>query len=229
MPPTLVTVVLLAALLSLGFWQLERMRQKQALFASFAAGTRTTVDLASLPPGSEARYQHARVAGRYDATHQILLDNMTHEGMVGYRVLTPLRFGADRTLLVDRGWIALGASREQIPDVAVNANDRTVAGRLDELPRAGIHLATQINADTGWPRVMSYPSMQEVLAVMAREVYPYILLLDADQPDGFVREWRPATFPPERHLGYAITWFALAGALLVSYTLTQVHRAGDEP
>ena len=224
LPATLATAVLFAALLSLGFWQLDRMRQKQALFAAFAAGSQSTVDLASLPPNAGARYQHARVFGRYDPQHQILLDNMTHEGMPGYRVLTPLRFGAEHTLLVDRGWIALGPSRQQIPDIAVGANDRSVAGRLDDLPRAGIHLAAVTNDSAGWPRVMSYPNMPEVMAVMAREIYPYVLLLDAGQPDGFVRDWRPATFPPERHLGYAVTWFGLALVLLIFYAVSQTHR-----
>src|SRR4030095_1031828 len=106
--PTLATLALMAALLTLGFWQLDRMREKEALFAAFAAGSRETVDLRSLPADRRARYQHAWVTGRFDSEHQILLDNMTHQGQVGYRVLTPLMFGADRTLLVDRGWIPIG-------------------------------------------------------------------------------------------------------------------------
>src|SRR5262245_39294340 len=223
--PTLATLALLAVLLTLGFWQLHRMREKQALFAAFAAGTHETVDLRSLPADTRARYQHSTVAGRYDSAHQILLDNMTHQGQVGYRVLTPLTFGADRTLLVDRGWIPLGESRQQLPQVKVGELDRTVSGRLDELPRAGIHLAAQLEPNAPWPRVLSYPTMQEILAALPRDIYPYILLLDADQPDGFVREWQPATFPPARHLGYAVTWFALAAALLIIYVLTHLKRS----
>jgi len=66
--------------------------------------------------------------------------------------------------------------------------------------------------------------MQEVLAALSREAYPYILLLDQDQADGFVREWQPATFPPQRHLGYAVTWFAMAAALLILYVATHLRR-----
>jgi surfeit locus 1 family protein len=202
------------------------MREKQALFAAFAAGTHETVDLRSLPADARARYQHSTIVGRYDSEHQILLDNMTHEGQVGYRVLTPLTFGADRTVLVDRGWIPMGESRARIPEVPVDERDRSVSGRLDELPRAGIHLAPPpAGPNAPWPRVLSYPTMPEIQAALPRDFYPYLLLLDADQPDGFVREWQPATFPPARHLGYAVTWFALAAALLIIYGVTHLKRS----
>jgi surfeit locus 1 family protein len=226
---TFATLAMLAVLLTLGFWQLDRMREKQVLFAEFAAGTRETIDLRSLRSDTSARYQHAAVTGRYDSDHQILLDNMTHQGQVGYRVLTPLGFGAGRTVLVDRGWIPMGESRARLPKITVGDQDRSVSGRLDELPRAGIHLAAPPEPDAPWPRVLSYPTMQEILAVLPRELYPYILLLDADQADGFVREWQPATFPPARHLGYAVTWFALAATLLIIYVATHLKRGDAGP
>src|SRR5262249_50742302 len=159
-----------------------------------------------------------------DGEHQVLLDNMTHAGQVGYRVLTPLTYGVDRTVLVDRGWIPMGPSRALVPDARVSADARKVAGRLDELPRAGIHLAATPAPNSPWPKVLSYPTMQEIHAVLPRVLFPYILLLDADQPDGYVREWQPSTFPPSRHLGYAITWFALAATLLVIYVGTHLRH-----
>jgi surfeit locus 1 family protein len=52
-----------------------------------------------------------------------------------------------------------------------------------------------------------------------------LLLLDAGAPDGFEREWRPAMrFGPERHLGYAIQWFALALALTVIFVALSLQR-----
>ena len=43
----------------------------------------------------------------------------------------------------------------------------------------------------------------------------YQLLLDAEMPDGYVRQWQLRMLSPERHVGYAIQWFSLAGTLLV--------------
>src|SRR6185312_3122531 len=44
--------------------------------------------------------------------------------------------------------------------------------------------------------------------------YPVVLRLAADQPYGFLRDWVIATVSPERHLGYAIQWWVMAGVLL---------------
>jgi cytochrome oxidase assembly protein ShyY1 len=53
-------------------------------------------------------------------------------------------------------------------------------------------------------------------------VFDYQLLLDAGMPDGFVREWRAPGVAPERHLGYAGQWWALAigavaAAIVIAY------------
>ena len=224
---TVVAVVLIAALLGLGRWQLERMREKQALFAAFAAGGDATVQLTNVPAGGGERYQHVVADGRYDSTQQFLLDNMTHAGRAGYRVLTPLLTDAGPIVLVDRGWLPTGATRAELPNVAIGGQPRRIVGRLDDLPRPGIELEATAQNGT-WPRVLSYPRMSDLSRALQRPLHPQIILLDADQPAGFVRQWRPSTFPPERHLGYAVTWFALAAALTVIYLVTNLRQYPDK-
>jgi surfeit locus 1 family protein len=48
--------------------------------------------------------------------------------------------------------------------------------------------------------------------------------LDADEPDGFLRDWRPQLLSPEKHLGYAMQWFAMALALVVIYVVVNLRR-----
>ena len=225
--PGLLLAVFFCLSLALGRWQLHRMHEKEALFADFASGKSTTEPLSRVDPDSVARYQHVIVLGRYDTAHQVLLDNMTHDGQVGYRVLTPLSLtshkeGAATAVLVDRGWIPAGVTREQLPDVTIGENMRGLSGILDDPPRAGIRMKAA--PGSGWPRVMSYPSMDELRQALDRHLFPRIILLDADQADGFVREWKPSTFPPERHLGYAITWFCLAATVAVVAGILFVPR-----
>ncbi len=224
---TVATVVLIAALLSLGRWQLERMREKQALYAAFAAGGAATVQLTDVPAGGGERYQHVAADGRYDSSQQFLLDNMTHAGRAGYHVLTPLLTNAGRIVLVDRGWLPTGTTRADLPNVAIGEEYRRIVGRLDYLPRAGIELESTAQNVT-WPRVLSYPRLRDLSGALQRPLDPQIILLDADQPAGFVREWRPSSFPPERHLGYAVTWFALAAALAVIYLVTNARQNSNK-
>jgi surfeit locus 1 family protein len=236
----LLTAAALAACVSLGWWQVGRAREKQAMIASFARGTQTSVELTGdVGVDDLPRYQHVRTLGHYEPARQVLLDNMpSRDGYPGYRVLTPfVRDGYDRLLLVDRGWVPLGASREVLPAVAVDAGHRAVSGRLDQLPVPGVRVGEAAAAgDVRWPRVLNFPRQADVERVLGAPVESRILLLDPAAPDGFERVWRPAMgFGPERHLGYAIQWFALALVAVVIFIALSLERLppdtshGDAP
>jgi cytochrome oxidase assembly protein ShyY1 len=40
-----------------------------------------------------------------------------------------------------------------------------------------------------------------------------VVLLDASEPDGYLRDWQPPGFPPARRIAYAVQWFGLAAAV----------------
>ncbi len=225
----LAVCVVIAAALALANWQLGRAREKQALIDAFDRGLERTAVLGGGSVESLPRYHHLSVRGRYDPAHQVLIDNMpSSTGRAGFRVLTPLRReDGGRPLLVDRGWVPLGLRREVLPEVTIDAGPRTVAGRLDQLPVPGIRVgAADTPGDTRWPRVLLFPTFDDLERVLGEPVEPRILLLDADQPGGYERVWRPALeFPPERHLGYAVQWLALALAALVVFIALSLERA----
>jgi len=229
------TALGLAVFVSLGYWQLGRAHEKQARFDAFMAGGQQTVDATGLGFDELARYQHVRLRGSYDATRQILLDNMPSvAGRPGYRVLTPLEREDGRGwVLVDRGWVPLGTTREDLPDVAVGVGKREVSGTLDALPIPGLRVGPAESPGAGrWPRVLLFPTEADVEAVLDTDVEPRIILLDAGAPDGFERKWRPSLgFGPERHLGYAIQWFAfglVTAILFIALNLRRV-RADEDP
>ncbi len=218
---TLIALAGVVVLCALGSWQVARYHEVQALWASYAAGTDREIELprASVPP---PRYSHARIRGRYLTERQILLDSMMHEGEAGYRVLTPLEREHGETVLVDRGWVPRRASGK-MPDLGVTTDTVEVTGRMDLLPGRGVDLPPAPSKD--WPRLLSYPKLDEVERALGRPLYPQILLLDPELPGGFVREWQPPGFAPARHLGYAITWFACALTLVGLYV--QRSRRAD--
>jgi surfeit locus 1 family protein len=222
----------MALFLRLGFWQLDRADQKQALLDQYQIGQQSQVEITSSNADRLARYQRVRVTGRYDPAHQILLDNMpSHSGQPGYRVLTPLQTSVG-WVLVDRGWLPLGRSREQLPDIGVTPDERTITGTMDALPRAGLQLETPlIDPNTPWPRVLSFPTQAALEQQLGHELLPGLLLLDASQPDGYQRVWEAHLgFKPERHVGYAVQWFALAAAALILFLVISVRtkKATDE-
>lgn len=211
---TLLAVIGIALFSSLGRWQLNRAEEKRILFEGFETGSVATVEL---PTGLSTvdRYQRVRTAGRYDATRQLLLDNMTHNSVPGYHVLTPLVRDDATVVLVDRGFVPASGDRSALPALPVGEEPRRVTGRADTLPRPAVELPSPVG--TGWPRLISFPTTEQVTAILGTRVHPQVLLLDADQPDGFARDWQPPGMTPDRHIGYAVQWFGLAVAVAVTW------------
>jgi len=223
---TLLTLVLLALLISLGRWQLRRADEKRVLYDSFASGSDATRPIeAATPP--LPRYQHLAAAGHYDDSRQVLIDNMVESEQAGYFVITPFELQGGGWILVNRGWVPVGASRAQLPAIPVNAQARTLHGRADNLPSPGIQLGTRGVLAPPYPVVASFPTHEEIAALLKEARWARaadLILLDPGEPDGYVRRWSPPGFPPMRHIGYAVQWFGLATALFVIYIVTNSRR-----
>ena len=227
-------LLLLALFLSLGQWQLRRAAEKTLVFDRFATAESlpaltTPIDGQRL---EEYRYRSLALSGRYDSSRQLLLDSMIHEGQVGYYVLTPFRpLRAERWLLVNRGWVRADPDRRVLPQLAVSEAVREVRGRIDTLPRPGLRLEAAVaDAADGWPQVVFFPSNDELEERLGEPLFGYQLWLDPEYADGFVREWAPRTLAPERHVGYAVQWFGLAGVLVAMAVVLGVaaaKRRGD--
>jgi surfeit locus 1 family protein len=224
---TLLTIALIALLLSLGHWQLRRADEKRALYDAFAAGTDSTrvVDFRTPPV---PRYQHIQATGKYDPTRQILIDNMSNaEGRAGYFVITPFELEDGGWILVNRGWLAMGASRAERPPVEVSAGVRELHGRADNLPRAGIQMGERLRLAPPYPVVANFPTHAEIAQLLHEISFSpatELVLLDAGDPDGYLRQWQAPGLPPMRHVAYAVQWFALALTLAIIYVLTNLRR-----
>jgi surfeit locus 1 family protein len=208
-PRLLPTLAMLAAVVLfalLGRWQLGRADEKRALQEEFArAGP--AVELRKLPEDAP-RFQRVSARGHYDAAHQFLLDNRMYGGRPGMQVLTPLVLADGSAVIVNRGWLPHGASRRRLPAVPVGGELREVAGRIDRLPRPPVEL--EARSPEAWPKLVQYPKMHELAALLERELHPRMILLDPWEPDGYARDWTPPGSPPARNLAYAVQWFAFS-------------------
>ena len=92
---------------------------------------------------------------------------------------------------------------------------RTINGRIGQLPKIGIRNTQIFSNDKSWPRITHFPTLDEISIELKREIFPFILLLSSDDPDGFKREWKPIQSGPKTHYFYAIQWFLMALVLLI--------------
>jgi surfeit locus 1 family protein len=208
---------------ALGNWQLGRAEEKRELAGHFDAGG-PPIDWQQLPPDAP-RYQRVSLRGQYDPGHQFLLDNRSFESVAGVEVLTPLLLDDGTAVLVNRGWQPFGATRQDFPDVAVDGEKRTVVGRHDELPRPGIWLKAP--PATGWPRLVQYPTMAELADALGRKLATRQVLLDPGVPDGYVRAWTVAGTSVDRHIGYAVQWFAFAAVAAALWFVLSFRKPGE--
>lgn len=225
-------LLLLALLCSLGFWQLERGDQKRVLLErQQAAATAETLDLNQQTEIDKEllRYRPVMLTGHYDGAHQVLIDNQILDGKPGYLVLTPfVPDSGQPAVLVNRGWIALGASREALPDIAINAPIQQVVGRINHFPEPGIRLkGAEIPGET-WPVRVQVVDSELLAAKLGYALADFQIELDPMQAEGYQRQWKIAVaIPPEKHRAYAVQWFGLAltlTALFIWNSSRKQHR-----
>lgn len=223
--PTVLATAAVIAFAALGAWQLERAAEKRALARDFSAGG-PAIPWRQLPADAP-RFQRVMLRGRYDPAHQFLLDNRSHESVAGVEVLTPFLLDDGDVVLVNRGWLPFGRTRQEVPAVDVGGESRAITGRIDDLPRPGIWLEGP--ASTGWPRLVQYPTMDELSAALGRPLAPRQVLLDPGNPDGYVLDWAVPGTPPDRHLGYAVQWFAFAALAGAIWFVLGFRKSGETP
>jgi surfeit locus 1 family protein len=219
---TVLTIAACFAFVSLGRWQWHRGEAREMQIIAFSRGTDRALPLGSRALTDVPRFQRVSTSGQFDTQHQFLLDNMGHEGQAGYQVLTPFTLTDGRVVMVDRGWVPFTGYRERLPDIHLDVAqaNTTLIGRVDELPVAGLAAGKSPPPhDASWPKVTSFPSSQELGAALGHAVEPRVVLLDAKEPNGYVRDWHPPGLEPERHWSYAVQWWAFAAVALVLWAL----------
>jgi surfeit locus 1 family protein len=223
---TALMLVLCLAFIGLGRWQWRRGTQREAQQERFERGARRVMSLGSMPLDRVPDYQRVSLTGTYDRAHQFLIDNMSHRGMDGYQVLTPLDRPDGEVVLVDRGWLPFLGSRSQLPDITLKSTGPvTVLGRLGDLPVAGLAFGRAPPPATGpWPRVTSFPSLRQLSRALGRPLAGHIVLLDPHAPDGYVRDWRLPGMPALRNFAYAFQWWCFAVAAVVIWLMVSSKR-----
>ena len=230
--PTTAAVLAIAAFSWLGVWQLDRAGEKEQLGGTFASRTSDAPillneRLSATPSEFEPewwRYRRVEVSGEPLGTRQYLLDNRTRSGVAGYHVYVPMLVtGPERLVLVNRGWTETGPSRDHRPDVSLGTTELVVSGIVD-YPRRTLLLGDDGYAQSTWPKVVQRLDLEKTERDLGRQVLPFVVLMDAELPHGFVREWTPYLgIGPSRHRGYAFQWFSLAAAVAVVWIVVKVR------
>ena len=209
---TVASALVFAALIALGVWQVQRLQWKQGLIAeAAAAAARPAAPLADVVRGGDPEFRRVVVTCPGLATAPFVELQTIDQGQAGVRLVSACPTGGD-VYLVDRGFVAdvISARPPVSADAApvrIEAVVRTTPGPGPmALPPEGRRFYARDSV--AMARALGVEGVTPVTLFATTSSNPEWLALQPSAP--------PAAFS-NNHLGYAITWFGLALALLGVY------------
>jgi cytochrome oxidase assembly protein ShyY1 len=225
--PTLVVALLLPLLVSLGFWQLGRGAEKSALLHTYAE-RRAAEPMASteLPHTEDPAFRRVRLHGQFDAAHSLLLDNRQRDGKVGVELLQPFQDQATGFwLLVNRGWLPW-PDRRTPPQFTTPAQALSLDAWVYVSPGATFQLHADPDSTT-WPQLITAVEPTKLWSALGREGFAYELRAENSLAT-YGADWPIVATGPEKHIAYAVQWFAMSIALLGLFIYLGWHNAKEK-
>lgn len=230
----IVMLCVVGLLFGLGTWQVMRLGQKEALIARMEE--RINAPVRALPPATEWTtldpeewdYRQVEFAGGFVPGHDVLVFTNLSEpqgtyGGPGYWVMTPFSLDTGGYVWINRGFVPEAqkkhfTARDTAPQGFVRLEG---IARKSEMPNA-FTPAADPSRHVEWVRnvdrlsQLSDPGIEPMLQ----------LYVDLERSDGeaLPQAGETTLTVPNRHLGYAITWFGLGLVTLVSLGYWLRHR-----
>lgn len=217
--PTIITFICVAILVALGTWQVQRLQWKNHIIADLEQSYTNNQDLAKSKLGEVDRgndmFAYGSVHGRLLRDKAVLVGPRILDGRSGYHLLIPVMVDEQtRPLFVNAGWVSDMWNDTLDERLALLPAEVTVRG-LARYPDWSSFTSNNSPANDLWFR----PDPLEI--AKAKDLpNPYRILLYADKIDPPLQDvtaneehW----LPRNKHLQYALFWYALALAMLGVY------------
>jgi cytochrome oxidase assembly protein ShyY1 len=229
---TAFTLVMVALFAGLGIWQLQRRVEKHALIAALTE--RLAAAPEALPPPAQWRALSPAVDEfrrvRFTATYAPLPDAMVYSSGSAVRediagpgtwVFVPGRLATGEIVVINAGFVQNTMQERPQQDRAVarlaTGAPVTLTGYIRFPEKAGLLTpAENLNKRLWFTR--DHLAMARALGW--GEVAPFYIDLEAPVPESGIPKPGPLEVHlKDDHLQYAITWFALAGAVVMAFGL----------
>ncbi|MEV8342144.1 SURF1 family cytochrome oxidase biogenesis protein [Streptomyces niveus] len=232
---TLLALVLIPAMIELGFWQLHRHQHRVAqntLIANNLKAKPVPVTELTSPGHTVPRadyWRQVEATGRYDTEHQVVVRRRTNtDETVGFHVLTPFVLADGRAVLVNRGWVPFGADQRTFPDIpAAPKGEVTVTGRLKADETTGTSGIKQLS-DLPDRQVMLINSEQQAKSLGRTVLGGYIEQTAPAAPGGSPEQIpTPDSGSIGAHMAYAVQWWLFTAAVPVGWVILVRREVRD--
>ena len=229
---SLLVLGLFAILVGLVTWQVQRLAWKEALIGTIseriASPPRPLSEIEALAAETgDVEYWPVEATGsfRHDAESHFFA---TWQGQPGFYVYTPLELEDGKMVFVNRGFVPYDRKDPATRAEGQIAGQVRISGlarnRLDEKPSA-------IVPDNEPDRNIFYWKDLDAMSARAgfapgTQVLPFFIDIGENAvPGGLPVGGVTIIDLPNNHLGYAITWFGLAAALLGVFVMLMRRKA----
>jgi len=248
--PTVVALIMIAIMISLGIWQVHRLAWKTDLLATIAARINgPAVPLpATLADPSNWAFRSVNLTGYFDPDHALWLYGRTYDGKAGIHLLVPLIRAEGNPVLVDRGFVPFEQGSKlanfkpvfdphrlvppvhdsEIGDLLLRRGSVEISGVV-RLPEGGGLFTPPNQPDRNIWYSVNMPDMSKQLGMPLAPIY--IAEKPGDNPNlGIQFDWPAATGGtegtgiPNDHRSYAIFWYSMAVVLAGIYVISSVSR-----
>lgn len=208
----LFVAVLGVTFVKLGQWQLRRLDERRAdnhvVRVNEAAPVAEFGDIFNHPIGEADEWKRVRVTGTFDAEHQFVIRYRDNSDDSGYEVVAPLRTTDGRTVLIDRGFVALDGGQQIIRNAPPPpAGTVTVIGRVraDETGRDSATVPVD-----GHARLINSVKIGAALGRPVVSGYIDAMTMSPADPTTFQQIDLPE-LSDGPHFWYAVQWFMFTG------------------
>ncbi len=217
---------LIVAFVIAGFWQVERLQERQA--ANTAVLARESSQPVALPdvPGDtpeEQEYRRVQLTGAYDTDREVLIANRSDEGTPGFWAWTVFEIDGGGEILVNRGFVSRAIVIGVDGAVPLSSIEATPGGVIVEgLLRRGLDGGGRLSEDGSQ---LSRPDATLAATTLGMDlVLDSSLYLELDAQDPALTAEFPRVIPPPDlgegpHRSYAFQWFTFATIGLIGYGL----------
>jgi surfeit locus 1 family protein len=227
--PSVLTLIILPALVGLGTWQWNRLVWKQDLIAKLEARVKAepvsyTAALAELVKTGDVEYARVKVTGTLDHTQERHV-YAPRASSQGWNVFTPLRPEGGFAVYINRGWVP-----DKLKDPATRPDGQiagpvTVTGLIRGDEKQTMFAAPNDAKGNKWFQRDTWamrwgekgPPPRDQIDLMKAEVYaPFSIDAEAEPVNsgGWPKGGTTEVHLPNSHLQYVVTWYGLALTLI---------------
>ena len=215
----LITFVVVPVTAGLGIWQSGRADEKRIQLELFEAKRNSpAVDLEQVwdLPAQQLAYLPVTVTGQIDNQRTLFIANRSFEGKRGYHLISPLLLSSGAgTVFLDRGWLPAKDYSDELPKIELIEREQTVSAEI-YVRSDKDYIIGDNNLREGWPRVAQSGDTDFFHQEFVR-LYPHMLRVKDDQPLIKQSNWVIANITPEKHMAYAVQWFAIAAVWIMIF------------